>query len=80
MRKPKLPRYWKREISRITGLHFCDRSCGCGDANQLWWFPVAPNRGGIPSWVPGWMNGADTSSVWNWLAQNGHAQKGAAHA
>jgi hypothetical protein len=65
-----LPRYWKRAISQLTGLQFCDRSCECGKNNQLWWFPMGRCES-VPSWVPGWMNGADTQSVWKWLVKNG---------
>jgi hypothetical protein len=68
-----LPRYWKRTIGRITGLNFCDRNCGCGDNNQLWWSPVPPGCGNVPEWVPEWMNGADTHEIWQWLVENGHA-------
>jgi hypothetical protein len=68
--KPLL-RYWKVAISRLTGLNYCDRECGCGDNNQLWWFPCDPgSRHGVPQWVPGWMNGADTDSIWSWLVEN----------
>jgi hypothetical protein len=65
-----LPRYWKVTIGRLTGLNFCDRSCGCGENNGLWWFPT-PGGGGVPDWVPGWMNGGDTHEIWRWLVANG---------
>jgi hypothetical protein len=64
-----LPRYWKRDIRRITGLIFCDRDCGCGEANGLWWFPTPSGRG-VPEWVPGWMNGVDSYEIWRWLVEN----------
>lgn len=57
-------------IARLTSLNFCDRSCGCGENNQLWWFPT-PDRTSVPIWVPVWMNGADTDEIWNWLVENG---------
>lgn len=66
-----LPRYWKTTIHRLTGLNFCDRSCGCGDNNQLWWFPVH-SRDSLPDWLPGNLNGIDTESLWRWLVRNGH--------
>jgi hypothetical protein len=69
---PPLLRYWKVAIRRITGLHYCDRDCGCGEANGLWWWPT-PRFEGRPPWLPGWTNGADTASIWRWLAENGHA-------
>lgn len=65
-----LPRYWKKTIARLTGLHFCDRDCGCGDNNQLWWFPPGVMYRSVPKWVPGWMNGADTHEIWRWLVEN----------
>lgn len=65
----ELPRYWKREIAAITGLNFCDRDCGCGEANGLWWFSTP--RSTSPEWVPGWMNGADSHEIWRWLVENG---------
>lgn len=68
-RKP-LPRYWKRTIAGITGLQFCDRDCGCGENNQLWWFPPGTGWRGLPEWVPGWMNGGDTNEIWDWLVEN----------
>lgn len=64
-----LPRYWKTRINRITGLKFCDRDCGCGENNQLWWFPVQQGYS-PPAWVPGWMNGADSFEIWRWLVKN----------
>jgi hypothetical protein len=68
----KLPRYWKRTIAALTGLQFCDRSCGCGENNGLWWFPVeADARRAMPAWVPGWMNGGPTEEVWAWLVREG---------
>jgi hypothetical protein len=72
-RRPNvLPRYWKATIHRLTGLNYCDRSCGCGEANGLWWFPTR-SAAGVPDWVPGWMNGADTHEIWRWLVKNGKA-------
>jgi hypothetical protein len=65
-----LPRNFKSQISNLTGLHFCDRNCGCGENNQLWWFPT-PSHAGVPDWVPGWMNGTDSHEIWRWLVQNG---------
>lgn len=69
------PRYWKVAIRRLTGLNYCDRDCDCGENNELWWFPVTTSgREAMPAWVPGWMNGADTFSIWRWLVEKGHAQ------
>lgn len=73
-RLASLPRYWKREIGSITGLNYCDRECGCGENNQLWWLPT-PDRSGIPDWVPGWMNGIDSFEIWRWLVANGKTPK-----
>ena len=67
-----LPRYWKVAIRSLTGLNYCDHSCGCGENNELWWFPVTTHDH-EPSWVPGWMNGADTFEIWRWLVEEGHA-------
>lgn len=64
-----LPRYWKREIAAITGLNYCDRDCGCGENNQLWWSSVPGSTS--PDWVPGWMNGADGHTIWRWLVKHG---------
>lgn len=64
-----LPRYWKKTIARITGMVFCDRDCGCGENNELWWFPPM-SRDGVPDWVPSWMNGCDSDEIWQWLVQN----------
>jgi hypothetical protein len=66
------PRYWKVEIGRITGLNFCDRTCGCGDNNELWWFPVCAD---VDDWVPGWMNGADSHEIWDWLVEHDKVPK-----
>lgn len=66
-----LPRYWKVEISRITGLRFCDRECGCGENSQLWFTPVPGDYDGTPDWIPGWMNGCGTDEIWEWLVENG---------
>ncbi len=63
--REKLPRYWKKTISKLTGLVYCDRCCKCGENNQLWW-----SQHGTYQWVPGWMNGADTHSIWRWLYNN----------
>ena len=61
-----------RKIAELTGLNFCDENCGCGENNRLWWFPsgVLPGYGAVPKWVPGWMNGADSDEIWNWLQEN----------
>jgi hypothetical protein len=84
-KRERLPRYWKKTIACITGLVFCDRDCGCGENNRLWWLPcttgetrkedAAPFRGDRvndhePAWVPGWMNGGDTHEIWKWLVKN----------
>lgn len=66
------PRYWKRTIETLTGLCYCDRSCPCGEANGLWWWPGI-GGGGLPDWLPGWTNGIDTASLWDWLVESGHA-------
>jgi hypothetical protein len=72
MAKKKLPRYWKVKIHEITGLNFCDRYCGCGENNQLWWFPVGTGSFCFtPEWLPAWMNGSSTESIWEWLVKNG---------
>lgn len=64
-----LPRCWKHRINRITGLVFCDKKCGCGESNELWWFPSCGNE--PRKWIPSWMNGADSHDVWRWLVENG---------
>src|SRR4051812_21425909 len=62
-----LPRRWKHRIHELTGLNFCDRTCGCGENNRLWWFPVtAAGLRQMPDWVPGWMNGGETFEIWKW--------------
>ncbi len=66
----KLPRYWKTTIHRLTGLNFCDRNCGCGENNELWWFPGGGSST-VAEWIPGWMNGCDTEEIWRWLVENG---------
>jgi hypothetical protein len=65
------------QIATLTGLRFCDRECGCGENSQLWWFPASPSacRSQCPSWVPGWMNGADTDEIWRWLVAAGKVAK-----
>lgn len=71
-KKPKrkrLPADWEDKISEVTGLNFCGEDCGCGENAQLWYFDTPRHRG--PDWVPGWMNGADTDSIWEWLVENG---------
>lgn len=55
------------KIEDVTGLRYCDRNCPCGDNNHLMWWPAnGPDR---PEWLPGWMNGVDSSDVYNWLMQ-----------
>lgn len=71
-KKVPLPNNWKRLISDITGLNFCDKQCGCGEANAHWWFPVC---GQPEDWVPGWMNGVGTDEVWDWLVENGRTKR-----
>lgn len=56
-------------IARVTGLRYCGADCGCGEHNRLWWFPIPPD--GVKLWVPGWMNGGDTSEIWDWLVEHG---------
>jgi len=65
----KLPHFWKRDIAAITGLNFCDRSCPCGEANELWWTSTPGSTS--PDWLPGWMNGVDSYEIWQWLIENG---------
>ena len=68
-----LPRNWKSLIRRVTGMHYCDRNCGCGENNRLWWFPVG--GGAVPSWMPDWMNGGDTHEIWKWLVKHRKVRK-----
>ncbi len=70
-KKRSLPRYWKVVIHDLTGLRYCDRDCDCGENNELWWWPDPGDGGRVPDWLPGWTNGSDTFSIWDWLVENG---------
>jgi hypothetical protein len=63
----------KRElIANLTGLHFCDRHCGCSSGSNLWWWPVTPDqRRLLPDWLEGWTNGATTEDIFDWLGRIG---------
>ena len=63
----------RRLIARVTGLHFCGRRCGCGANNRLWWYPLG--GGHEKPWVPGWMNGAATEEIWEWLIEHGKVRR-----
>lgn len=72
-KKLPLPRYWKAQIRKLTGLEFCDANCNCDEPNkQLWYWPPGLMSRGLPKWLPGWTNGVDTDELWDWLVENGH--------
>lgn len=70
----------RRLIEKVTGLCFCDRECGCGENNQLWWFPPPLwSACMFPAWLPGRMNEAEIRSVWRWLVEHGKVPRRKAH-
>ena len=58
----------KQIIAEKLKLSFCDRDCGCGENNQLWWYEVG--RTDLDK-IPDWMNGVTTEEVWEWLIETG---------
>lgn len=61
------------KIAELTGLNFCDEDCDCGENNQLWWFPTG-GAGKAEPIAEGWMNGATSEDIWEWLKKNGHVK------
>ena len=59
--------------ANLTGLVFCGRNCPCGEANGLWW--VDSPDGWKNKAIAGWMNGADSATLWRHMIENGMASE-----
>ncbi len=75
MKTAKRPRNYRQIIRQLTGLHLCDRYCGCGGNAGHFYFPPGVDRRSVPPWVPGWMNAVDGDEIWSWLVSNGKLSK-----
>lgn len=51
------------QLAEALGMHYCDRDCPCGGDSQLLYTPMC---GKAPEWLPGWANGCDPESIYNW--------------